>query len=85
VPLLHDPGQVAPIGLPRQMEPATSADDFIPAALAAFGVEADEIELAVMRAAHEVFWPPILELLSLDTGAVAAEPASQLSQAPPRR
>jgi len=67
------------------MEASDSTDDFIPAALAAFGVEADEIELAVMRAAQETFWPPILELLALDTGAVTAEPAPDLSQAPPPR
>lgn len=67
------------------MEASNGADDFIPAALAAFGVEADEIELAVMRAAHEMFWPPILELLSLDTSAAASEPAPDLAQAPPRR
>jgi hypothetical protein len=67
------------------MEASHSADEFIPAALAAFGVEADEIELAVMGAAHEVFWPPILELLSLDTSGGASEPAPDLSQAPPRR
>jgi hypothetical protein len=67
------------------MEASNSADDFIPAALAAFGVEADEIELAVMGAAHEMFWPPILELLSLDTSGVTPEPAPDLSQAPPRR
>jgi hypothetical protein len=67
------------------MEPTNNADDFIPAALAAFGVEADEIELAVMRAAHEMLWPPILELLALDTGAVAPEPDPDLSQAPPSR
>jgi hypothetical protein len=67
------------------MEASENAGDFIPAALAAFGVEADEIELAVMGAAHEMFWPPILELLSLDTNSVAPEPAPDLSQAPPRR
>lgn len=67
------------------MEASSSADDFIPAALAAFGVEADEIELAVMGAAHEVFWPPILELLAVDTGNLAPEPASDLSVAPRRR
>jgi len=66
------------------MTASNSAGDFIPAALAAFGVEADEIELAVMSAAHEMFWPPILELLSLDTGGVAPEPAPDLSQAPQR-
>jgi hypothetical protein len=67
------------------MEASNSADDFIPAALVAFGVEADEIELAVMHAAHAMFWPPILELLSLDTSGVAPEPAPDLAQAPPRR
>jgi len=66
------------------MDDQIGASDFIPAALAAFGVEADEIELAVMGAAHELFWPPILELLSLDTGGIAPEPAPDLSQAPPR-
>jgi hypothetical protein len=85
---LHDPGQVTRVdhlGLPRQMEPPNSADDFIPAALAAYGVEADEIELAVMGAAHDLFWPAILELLALDTGGVAPEPASDLSRAPRSR
>jgi hypothetical protein len=67
------------------MEASTSADDFIPAALAAYGVVADEIELAVMRAAHEMFWPSILELLELDTSAAAAEPDDDLSKAPPSR
>jgi hypothetical protein len=67
------------------MEASENADDFILAALAAFGVEADDFELAVMRAAQEMFWPPILELLSLDTSASAAEPNPDLSQAPPRR
>jgi hypothetical protein len=67
------------------MEASNSADDFIPAALAAFGVEADEIELAVMRAAHEVFWPPILELLALDTSGVAPEPTPDLSKPPSNR
>ena len=66
------------------MEASSHASDFIPAALAAYGVAADEIELAVMRAAHETFWPPILELLALDTSA-AAERDPDLSQAPPRR
>jgi hypothetical protein len=67
------------------METSGNPDDFIPAALAAYGVEADEIELAVMRAAHEMFWPPILELLELDTSAVASERDHDLSQAPPSR
>jgi len=67
------------------MEASNNADDFIPATLAAYGVAADEIELAVMRAAHETFWPPILELLELDTSAGATERDPDLSQAPPSR
>ena len=67
------------------MEPATSPDDFIPAGLAALGIEADEIEMAVIGAAHQLFWPPILELLSLDTSAIPVERDPDLSQAPPSR
>ena len=67
------------------MEAANSQDDFIPAGLAAFGVEADEIELAVIGAAHQTFWPPILELLELDTSGVPTERDPDLSQAPPSR
>jgi hypothetical protein len=67
------------------MEASNHADEFIPAALAAYGIEADEVELAVMRAAHEMFWPPILELLALDTSEVSPERNPDLSQAPPSR
>ena len=67
------------------MEPAHSSDDFIPAGLAALGIEADEIEMAVIGAAHGLFWPPILELISLDTSGVPVERNPDLSQAPPRR
>jgi len=67
------------------MEAQNSPDDFVAAGLAAFGVEADEIELAVMRVAHETFWPPILELLDFDTSGVPAERAPDLSRAPVER
>ncbi len=67
------------------MEASNQADDFVSAALSAYGVEADEIELAVMRAAHETFWPPILELLELDTSAAPSERDPDLSKAPPSR
>jgi hypothetical protein len=66
------------------MEASNSPDDFIQAGLAAYGIEADEVELAVIRAAHQVFWAPILELLALDTSAVPVESAPDLSQAPRR-
>lgn len=64
---------------------AETNQDFIPAGLAALGIEADEIELAVIGAAHQLFWPPILELLSLDTSAIPVERNPDLSQAPPSR
>lgn len=66
------------------MEAANSPDDFIPAGLAAFGIEADEVELAVIGAAYQLFWPPILELIALDTSQAPAELNPDLSQAPPR-
>jgi hypothetical protein len=67
------------------MEASDHSDDFIPAGLAAYGIEADEIELAVIGAAHQTFWPPILELLELDTSQVPVERDPDLSQAPPSR
>ena len=66
------------------MEAANSQDDFIPAGLASLGIEADEIELAVIGAAYQLFWPPILELLALDTSLAPAERNPDLSKAPPR-
>jgi hypothetical protein len=64
------------------MEAPERADDFIAAGLASLGIDADETELAVMAAAHAMFWPAILDLLVLDTGDVAPEPAADLSRAP---
>lgn len=57
-------------------------DDFIPAGLAALGIEADEVELAVMQAAQAMFWPPILELFAFDTSAARPEPRPDLSRPP---
>jgi hypothetical protein len=64
------------------MDDSPQVDDFVPAGLASLGIEADEIELAVMAAVHQLFWPPILELLSLDTSDVEPERNPDLSQAP---
>jgi hypothetical protein len=67
------------------MEASNSADEFIAAGLAAYGIEADEVDLAVIRAAHDLFWPPTLVLLEMDTSEIPVEPAPDLSQPPPRR
>jgi hypothetical protein len=64
------------------MEASTSANDFIPAGLASLGIEADEVDLAVMGAVHQLLWSPILELLALDTEGVEPERCPDLSRAP---
>jgi hypothetical protein len=64
------------------MEASDRAEDFIPAALASLGIEADEVDLAVMAALHGIFWPPVRELLSLDTSGVEPERNLDLSRAP---
>ena len=64
------------------MEGSPQADDFVPAGLASLGIEADETELAVMSVLHQLFWPPTLELLALDTSEVELERDPDLSKAP---
>ncbi|HVC06879.1 MAG TPA: hypothetical protein VND98_04755 [Solirubrobacterales bacterium] len=64
------------------MEASNRADDFIPAGLASLGIEVDEVDLAVIGAAHKLFWQPIRELLALDTSGVQAERCPDLSQPP---
>jgi hypothetical protein len=55
------------------MEASTSADDFIPAGLAALGIEADEIDLAVMGASTSCSGRRSCELLALDTRVLEPE------------
>jgi hypothetical protein len=67
------------------MEASNRVDDFVPAGLASLGIEASELDLAVMRASHQLFWPAILELLSIDTSGVEVERCPDLSRAPETR
>jgi hypothetical protein len=76
---MHDP---SPIGLPDEMDASGPSDAFIPAGLAALGIEADETELAIIGAVHQVFWGPIQGLLALDLGEVEPERNPDLSRAP---
>ena len=78
-------GRERALGLRRQMEASASFDDFVPAGLASLGIEADEVDLAVMRVAHELYWPAIAVLLEVDLGAVAPEPGADMSRAPEQR
>ena len=66
------------------MEASETTEDFVAGGLASLGIETDEVELAVARAAHELFWPPIQELLDLDTSDAPVDRAPDLS-GPPRR
>jgi hypothetical protein len=62
---------------------ADPTDDFIDGGLHSLGIETDEIERAVVGAAHQMFWPGILDLLALDLGAIEPERNPDLSKAPP--
>jgi len=64
------------------MEASDRSEDFIPAGLAALGIEVDETELAVIGALHGFLWPALNELLALDFGEVEPEPHPDLSRAP---
>jgi hypothetical protein len=64
------------------VEASDPADDFIDGGLASLGLEVDEIERAVIGAAHQLFWPGILDLLSLDLGSNELELDPDLSRAP---
>ena len=63
--------------------PPESFDEFVPAGLASLGIEADEVELSIMRAAHHLYWPAIAALLTLDLADVQPEREPDLSKAPP--
>lgn len=64
------------------MEGAAQPDRFITAGLASLGIDADEVDLAVMGAMHQLFWPAIQELLALDTADLDVEMCPDLSRAP---
>ena len=66
------------------MEAKRDFDAYVPTSLAFIGIEADEVDLAVMRAIHDNWWPRVEELLGLDLSDVEAEPRIDLSQPPPR-
>lgn len=84
-PCLHDPGHAATVGLPPGMEGPDRAEQFIPAGLASLGITADETDLAVINAAHKMFWPSIRDLLALDLGELEPERNQDLSREPERR
>ena len=67
------------------MEASNSAEEFVQVGLASLGIEANEVDLAVMGAAHQLFWPSIRDLLAFDVSGVAPERSPDLSRAPENR
>jgi len=47
-------------------DPADPAERYLAEGLAQLGIEADEIETAVIRASHALFWPAISGLMEMD-------------------
>jgi hypothetical protein len=72
----------APVGLATPMESRTDFEKFVPGEIASLGIEADEVELAVMQAAHSLWWPAIAGLLEVDLSGVAPEPEADMSRSP---
>lgn len=64
------------------MAPEDTFGEMVPGALAALGIEADETDLLILRAAHQIWWPVIGELLSTDLSEVEPERVLDLSRAP---
>jgi hypothetical protein len=55
---------------------------FVPNGLATLGIEADEVELAVMQATHTLYWPPIAALYEVDFSGVEPELGADMSRPP---
>jgi hypothetical protein len=64
------------------MEGPDRAEDFIASGLSQLGIEADEVDMAVMNATHQLFWAPCAEMLALDTSGIVPERNPDLSKAP---
>jgi hypothetical protein len=64
------------------MHAAGDFDAFVPAGLTSLGIEFDDVDLAVMRAMHELYWPAIAGVLDLDFSAVEPEVNADMSRAP---
>ena len=63
-------------------EAPDQGEEFVAAGLAALGIEADETELAVIGGVHQVFGPPIRDLVAFDVGETVAERDLDLARAP---
>ena len=66
------------------MDRDSAPKSFIDGGLASFGIEADELERAVMRGVWEVYRPALELLMSADLSEVEPERDPDLSRPPAR-
>jgi hypothetical protein len=64
------------------MEAGAGFEHFLSGGLEMLGIEADEVELGVMRLVHTLYWPAVAELFELDLTAIEPEADLDLSKAP---
>ena len=66
------------------MQGSDAFERFVDAGLELFEIDADEVELDVMRAADSIYRPRIKALLEVDLDGVDPEPDLDLSRPPER-
>jgi hypothetical protein len=64
------------------LDQETAFQSYIEGGLENFGIEADEVERAVMKGVFEIYQPALELLLEVDLDADAAEPSPNLSRPP---
>jgi hypothetical protein len=65
------------------LTPDSASQSYLDGALDTFGIEADEVERAVIAGVWDVYKPGIERLMAADLSGVEPEPAPDLSK-PPR-
>jgi hypothetical protein len=79
---LQPAAQAPHVGFAAAMPDPGDFDPYVPAGLASLGIEVDEVDLAVMRATHELYWPAIAAFMEVDLSGVQPELQPDLSRAP---
>jgi hypothetical protein len=64
------------------VDPDLAFQSYIEGGLALFGIEADEVERAVMKGVWGLYQPALEQLLEVDLSGVEPEPSLDLSQPP---
>ena len=70
--------------LPEAVNPESAFQSYMDGALGSLGIEADEVERAVMAGVWNIYSEGIALLLSADLSGIEPEPAPDLSRPPAR-